>query len=142
MPRVTDIYSSPYATAAELVPIGQRRSAIIHAVAQENVGPNRDPKLVLSLVGPNGRPWPKGVVLNKTNALHLKLVYGNDSDDWLGKPIEIWSENVSFQGRIVPGIRLAPKPQQPAVLASNGQGNPAIPPATDAGPALDDEIPF
>jgi hypothetical protein len=144
---VTDIYSSQYLTAAELAPIGQRRSAIIHAAAQELVSPNREAKLVLTLVSPSGQQWPKRIVLNKGNALRLQAAYGNDTDDWPGKHIAIWAESVQFQGRIVPGIRLLPRqPAEPAArqatIASNGQGNPASPPPADTGPVLDDEMPF
>jgi hypothetical protein len=149
MAKVTDIYSSPYLTAAELEPIDKRRSAIIHAVAQELVGQKREPKLVLTLVSPSGRQCSKRIVLNKGNALGLRAAYGNDTDDWPGKQIEIWAELVQFQGKIVPGIRLAPMQRQPAepaarqaTIASNGQGNPAIPPPADTGPVSDDDIPF
>ena len=82
--------STQYLTAAELTPLGQHRSAVIHDVTQELVGQNREPKLVLTLVSAGGRQWPKDVVLNKTNALHLQAAYGDDTDGWSGQQIEIW----------------------------------------------------
>jgi hypothetical protein len=156
MPKVSETYTGQYLNATELMPLGQRRYALIHQVTQELVGQNKDAKLVLDLVSTNGRPWPKSCVLNKGNALQLQAAYGDDTDDWMGKRIEIWAENVSFQGRIVPGIKVLPQPSQQPVraLPAAGQGNGAQAPQPAAGPVrnppvtgvpgddLDDEIPF
>jgi hypothetical protein len=43
-------------------------------------------------VSAGGRQWPKDVVLNKTNALHLQAAYGDDTDGWSGQRIEIWRD--------------------------------------------------
>jgi hypothetical protein len=126
MPKVSDTYSGQYLTAADQMPLGQRRRALIHQATQELVGQERKPLIVIGLVSARGAPWPKPAVLNKTNALQLAAAYGDDTDNWPGKPIEIWAENVQFQGRIVPGIKVLP--------ASNGQ-SPLAPTPAPAGPA-------
>jgi hypothetical protein len=121
MVKISDMYGSPYLTAAELMPLGQRRLAIVNQLGEEFIGSNRDKKYVLTLTSPGGKEW-KGLVLNKTNATILQAAFGDDGDNWPGRQVEIWAENVSYQGKTVAGIRVAP--------------------AEPTDPALDDEIPF
>ena len=49
----------------------------------------------------------KGVVLNWTNIqMAAKLCGSEDSDDWVGKQIQLYEDpNISFGGKIVGGIR-------------------------------------
>lgn len=64
-------------------------------------------KLVLQLVGKQ-----KGLVLNKTNSKIIAKYYGDDSDKWNGKNIEIFPTETEFNGGLVPCIRVrveAPK---------------------------------
>ena len=44
--------------------------------------------------------------LNKTNALNLAEMLGDDTDDWSGKRIEVYKEKVMFQGKRVPAVRV------------------------------------
>jgi hypothetical protein len=99
--------------------------------------------VVLSLASRDGRPWPRKLVLNKTNSLILASAYGDDTDAWLSRHIEVWSEPVQYQGRIVQGVRLAPAP------GGNGSAHtasvpamPKAPPTGGTAPIIDDEIPF
>jgi hypothetical protein len=109
MPRVSEVYTGAFVTGAELQPLGQRRQAIIRTVTQELVGQESTaPKLVLDLTSKGGQPWPRRLVLNKTNANVLAEAYGDDTDGWTGKSIEVWGEMVPFRGKATPGIRLAP----------------------------------
>jgi hypothetical protein len=110
MPKISQTYAGTYLNAAELTPLGQHRRAIVHGAAVEEIGQGerKEAKIVLSLTTPKGVAWPKDVVLNKTNALQLAGGYGDETDDWVGKSIEIWAENVMFQGKIVPGIKIQP----------------------------------
>jgi hypothetical protein len=122
MPKISNVYAGDYVQAAQL-PDGQRVVAMIGAATLEEVGQERDQKVVLALRATDGRPWPKGLVLNKTNALILSAAYGDDTTPWVGQTVEIWKEPVNFQGRIVPGIRLAPHVR----VAAAGGGVPAAP---------------
>ena len=70
-----------------------------------------------------------GLVLNRTNANTIAALYGDETDNWHGKPIVIFQTQVDFRGRPVPGIRVrAPKPG-------------SVPGAPEA-PADDPNIPF
>jgi hypothetical protein len=165
MALVSQTYAGAFLNASELAPLGQRRTAIIHAAVQEAIGQENKPAIVLDMVAANGRAWPKRVVLNKGNALQLAAAYGDDTDHWVGRQIAIWSENVMFQGRLVPGIKVLPAGNGPAPTTSaaplpldptspsigqmaGGVGVPIIPSASGpggaslGGPDSDDEIPF
>jgi hypothetical protein len=59
------------------------------------------------------RETDKPLVLNMTNMQLCAKVFGSeDTDDWTGKPIVLYTDpNVSYGGKIVGGIRVrAPKP--------------------------------
>jgi hypothetical protein len=162
MALVSQTYAGAFLNASELAPLGQKRTAIIHAAVEEVIGQERKPAIVLDLVAASGRPWPKRVVLNKGNASELADAYGDDTDHWVGRQIYIWSDKVMFQGRLVPGIKVsggpaptasaAPPPLDPTSLLTGpmvgGPGAPTMPPtrapggAALGGPDGDDEIPF
>lgn len=140
MPRVSEVYSGNYVTAAELQSKG-RVPAVITKAETESVGQDQVQKVVLSLASRGGQPWPRRLVLNKTNSLILASAYGDDTDGWLDRQVEVWAENTHFQGRMVQGIRLAP-----AVAPAIPMPPPAKPekakPTNGGGRDLDDEIPF
>jgi hypothetical protein len=164
MPRISDIYAGDYITAAQLQ--GRRVPAVISTAEAEEVGQDRAQKVVLRLRSPDGRAWPRGLVLNKTNGLMLAAAYGDDTAAWIGQAIEVWAEPVQFQGKIVQGVKVAAsllRPQAAAIpLAGPASPNGAAPSSTaPAAPApssaapppggptwsgpgsdLDDEIPF
>jgi hypothetical protein len=140
MPKVSDVYAGDYVTANELQSKG-RVTAQITKAEVEVIGQDQTQKLVLSLQSRGGQPWPRRLVLNKTNGLILQSAYGDDTDAWLSRQIEIWSEPVQYQGRIVQGVRLAP-------ATSTGNGATAVPATLPAAAPkaasgiIDDEIPF
>ena len=141
MAKVSETYAGAFVTGAELQPLGQRRQAVIHQAVQELIGQeSAQPKVVLDLVSKQGQAWPRRVVLNKTNALALANAFGDDTDDWAGKPVEIWSETVLFRGKATPGIKLCAGGMAPLAAPSK-----AAKPASNyagTGSDLDDEIPF
>jgi hypothetical protein len=142
MPKVSEIYAGSYLNAADLTPLGQRRRAIVHSAVVEEIGPGarRERKIVLSLTNTKGAAWSKDVVVNRTNAVQLSAELGDDINDWVGKQIEIWAEDVMFQGKMVPGIKIK------AAQQGNGAPPPAKPgavgPVWSGAGDLDDEIPF
>jgi|SRR6185295_554951 len=83
----------------------------------------------------------KGMVLNTTTIRVLEQAFGDDSDMWIGQKVMVYVDpNVSFQGRVVGGLRLR-GPRKGAAPVK------APPPtaAQQAGPASDfedDDIPF
>lgn len=127
MPSATQLYNTGrWLNAADLQPLGQRRTAIVHLVEEAQVGMGNDQKtqLNLTLTSRQGQPWPKTLLLNKTNTLQMVAAYGDDYSFWTGKMIDIWSENVTFQGRLVAGIKVT--------ASSNGNGKAVGTPQTQA----------
>jgi hypothetical protein len=55
----------------------------------------------------------KGWVLNVTNSKMIGAYYGDDTDNWIGKPVQIYPDKTSFGGNIVDCLRVrivAPAP--------------------------------
>lgn len=53
-----------------------------------------------------GKELDKSLVLNKTNALAIATMYGNDTAAWVGKTIVLRPAQDRFQGKLVPCIRI------------------------------------
>jgi hypothetical protein len=78
----------------------------------------------------------KPMILNSTNGQLIAMATGSEnSEDWDGKVIVLYNDpNVSFQGKLVGGIRVrAPKKTK--------QGN-ILPPAQQTEPDDSDQLPF
>ena len=103
--------------------------ATVRGVKLEDVGNQGEQRWVLYF-----REMQKGMVLNVTTIRVLEGAYGDDSDGWVGKRVMIYVDpNVSFQGRVIGGLRLrAPKKTAAA---------PAPTPAAHAD-EFSDDIPF
>ncbi len=134
--RMSEAFASKYLKAADLQ--GRRVFLQINIVQEENIGRDDKPenKPVMYFMGKE-----KGLVLNKTNADQLAAMYGDESDAWQGKTIELYTQKVQYQGQAVDGIRVAPPPNQPMASQSLPDGRPVLntPPVRDP---LDDEIVF
>ncbi len=84
---------------------------------------------------------PKGLVLNVTNANTITKVYGDDTANWAGKPVEIYPTQTEFKGDMVDAIRVrvpdaGPGPSAPAPAPATS--TPAAAPMADDN--LDDEL--
>jgi hypothetical protein len=80
----------------------------------------------------------KGLPLNSTNWDTLAGAYGEESDDWIGKPVILHVERVLYKGKATQGIRMKfPSMQGPAKQASA----PGSKPSENPGETSDD-IPF
>ena len=77
---------------------------------------------------------PKGLVLNVTNAKTIVKVYGDDTANWTGRPIEIYPTQVEFKGDLVDGIRIRVPDVEPSAATA------AVPPAGAAAPLADDNL--
>ena len=88
--------------------ITQPTIVTMKTVTMEEVGQG-DHKPVLWLEG-----YEKGVVLNKTNAGNISGLYGDNSDGWVGRQMEMTTTYVDFQGQSKLAIRLYPPRQQSA----------------------------
>jgi hypothetical protein len=79
------------------------------------------------------RERDKGMVLNVTTIRVLEQAFGDDSDGWIGNKVKVYVDpNVSFQGKVVGGLRLMP-PKKGAKAA-------VAKPAVEEG--FDDDVPF
>ena len=104
--------------------------ATIKGVKLEDVGNQGEQRWVLYF-----RELAKGLVLNVTTIRVLEGAYGDDSDGWVGKRVQIYVDpSVSFQGRMTGGLRLrVSKAKTPA---------PAPAPVAAHDDEFADEIPF
>ncbi len=139
--KISGAFPSKYLKAADL---GNRSVTVtIEKVVMENVGQEgqgEEYKPVLYFQGKS-----KGMVLNKTNAEAIAYVHGDETDAWLGKPVELLTMMVPFQGRMVPGLRIKAQTDQWVPDAAH-QGPTAQPiqapePGSQFDP-VDDDIPF
>lgn len=111
---------------------GRAVRVTIKEVVSEDIGDGHKPVVYF-------QKGNKGLVLNKTNALAIAEIYGNDTDNWTGAIVEVFPDKTQFQGRRVDCLRVRvphdaiPRPE-PRQVPSTGPS--AI------GTALDDDIPF
>ncbi len=134
--RISESFESKWLKAANLQ--GQRVSVVISHVTRENIGSEDKPetKPIVFFVGKD-----KGLVLNKTNAEQISAMYGDETDSWVDKTIELYTQKVPFNGQMVDAIRIAPPPNVPMTGQAMPDGRPTLntPPAQDP---LDDPIGF
>jgi hypothetical protein len=84
----------------------------IEAITIEDIGrsDHKDSKVLVHF-----KETEKALVLNKTNALTIAHLYGEQTGGWVGKRISLYITEVSFQGTPMLGIRIrmrVPSPQQ------------------------------
>ena len=110
--KIDEVYPSNYLKASDLK--GKLVKVKMKAVTVEEIGDDKKPVIRFE-----GRD--KGLALNKTNAGIIASAYGQETDAWNGKEIELRPDKTQFQGQLVDCIRVQV-------------------PAQAAGP--DDDIPF
>ena len=119
--KISDAFPSKYLKADDLG--NQRITLTIMAVTMEDIG-DKEFKLVMRFMGKE-----KGMVLNKTNATLCGTVWGDETNDWQGKQLELYAQPVMFQGRQVMGLAVAPLLQpgqvQPQSVPQTAQNAPA-----------------
>jgi hypothetical protein len=71
------------------------------------------------------------LILNQFNAFELSSWYGDDTNYWTGKPVELYPATTMYQGSTVPCIRVR-QPQQSAAPAVPVASVPAPQPAPQA----------
>lgn len=126
--KITDAFPSKYLRASDF----EHASLLTMAhVVMEDLDDGEKPALYFL-----GHAKP--LLLNKTNANVIKDAYGDDTDNWQGKQIVLYSEMVSFQGKTSPAIRVRrPKPTAPAAAPK-----PVEPDPLDDGARFDNDPPF
>lgn len=125
---VTEFLTGNFLTAAEVqTPV----NVTMKGVKRELVGQGQQQKTKLVVYF---NELAKGLVANKTNLGVIAQMYGTNSDAWQGQPLQLYSEMVQFQGRLVPGLRVRAAQQPPAAPAA-GQTQQAPPQQPTVPPA-------
>jgi hypothetical protein len=133
--ELATIFPSKYIKAADLK--GHEPTVVIARAEIEKLG--EDSKLVLYFQGKE-----KGLVTNRTNADRIAYLYGQDTDDWIGKEIVLYTDMVNFQGKVTEAIRVkppAPRTNGGARAVESKSPPKALLKNADDG-AFDDAVPF
>lgn len=119
---------------------GKTVQVTIQQTQMEEVGQGQEKqkKLVMYFVGK-----AKGMVLNSTNGDVLLAAFGDETDNWAGRAIEIRPDTTRFQGQVVPCMRISVAGEMAASAPAPSEAAPPAP-APAAPPALElsDDIPF
>jgi len=104
--KLSEYYSaeSKYLRASD-IPEGREVQVVIDHMEPEKItrGDDETPQEKLVVYFKNKE---KGLVLNATNGKRLSDAYGDDVMGTYGKSVVLYVEQVSFQGKQVPGLRL------------------------------------
>lgn len=137
--KLNEAYPGNFLKAADLN--GQSVTVTIQSVTLEELGKGRDAesKLIIAFAGKD-----KKLICNKTNARTIEKLYGDETDNWVGKRITIAPREVEFQGDMVWAIRVSLQnpgaPQAPAKPTTRQQSRPA--PRPELEPEHDPDVPF
>ena len=107
--RISDAFPSKYLKAADLK--GRPRTVIVADCLHEEVDQGERKPVAYF------QDMKKALILNLTNSRTIVDAFGDETDAWVGKQIELYPTKVSFQGRLVDAIRVripAPPPQAEA----------------------------
>jgi hypothetical protein len=110
--KISQLFPSKYVKAADLN--GKTVTLTIAKLVVEELGhgAEKERKPVLYF-----QKATKGLVLNRTNAMTIAALYGDESDDWEGKRISIYPTRIRAFGAMQDTIRVReeipalPKPQ-------------------------------
>jgi hypothetical protein len=117
--KISAAFPSEYLKAADLG--GHNVRVLIDRVEMRDVGDDHKPVLFFQ-----GKE--RGLVLNKTNANNIVVLYGDDTEEWRLKELVLYEAIVDYQGRSVPALRVRgptakdrqTRPQQ-SPLGGNGR---------------------
>lgn len=135
---INTVYSSnsEYLKAEDL----KKRSVAVVIEAAELKEIGKDRKIVLYFRGKD-----KSLPLNKTNANAVAYLYGQNTDAWIGRAIELYPTLADYQGRQVEAIRVRPPSAAAARQSAPPPRQETPPPPQDDYPPdreFNDDIPF
>jgi hypothetical protein len=131
--KLGEAFPSKWLKAADLH--GRKIGVTIDSVEMSNIGD--EDKLIVYF-----KDKSKGLILNVTNANMIAEIAGTDeTDNWRGVQIALYSTKVDFSGRRVDAVRV----DYPA--GGNGAVSPsqrpaAAPPVQQPAPLDDSDVPF
>ena len=101
--NINEAFPSKYLKAADIKGKPPVR-VVIESIKLEQMEENK-PDSIKPVIHFEGKKL--GFACNKTNAAMITHSYGPETDNWIGKAIELRCEPVAFQGKIVDSIRVA-----------------------------------
>jgi hypothetical protein len=82
---------------------------------------------------------PMKLILNLTNANAIAMLYGNNTDNWIGKLIELYPTRTPFGSNMVDAVRVrAPGRRPPPDRGPSVRPPLDLPPSDGIGAGLDD----
>jgi hypothetical protein len=100
--KIDDLFPSKYIKASDLN--GKPLDVVIKSLkieSMKDMGGNAADKPVLSFIGQS-----KQLVLNKTNAGLLVELFGDESDNWQGKRVQLFPSKASIGAKQVDAVRI------------------------------------
>ena len=107
--RISGAFPGNYLKAADLQ--SQDVKVVMDRIVIEEIGGEHKPVIYF-------QGHERGLVCNKTNANNIAMAYGDETDDWIGKEVILYTAMVDYQGRSVEAIRVRVPPRRP----QNGGG--------------------
>ena len=106
--NINDVFPGKYLKASDLK--NQDATVTISGVVLEDVGSEgkKEEKAVVYFQGKD-----RGLVLNKTNSGVISDLYGDETDNWVGKMITMFPTQTDFAGKSVECIRIRINAPQP-----------------------------
>lgn len=99
MPDVNEVFGGETIKSADL----QGREFTLTIASVQTKEFEKGNKLVIKFVGAK-----KALIGNRTNSKRIALMYGNNTDLWVGKQITLYAEMVEFKGESTWGVRVKP----------------------------------
>lgn len=141
MPRISEMMESKYLRKEDL---DEDAAVTIVGVKKTNIAREDEEPQMKWLI--KFEEFEKPMVLNSTNIqLTARACASDNTDDWKGKRVVIYvDDNVSFQGKLVGGLRIRALKKAGRVAqeeAGWGEAPPEAPPLNDM-PLTEDDVPF
>jgi hypothetical protein len=131
--NINSAFPSNYLKAADLGGNGRRVTVTIESVEMEDIGDTDKPVVYF-------KDKKKGLVLNKTNSnMIAEIANSEETDNWTGVQVTLYSTKTDFQGRRVDAIRVEPPVKNNSSRAMQEQ---VPPPSDNDRPPDDDTVPF
>lgn len=102
--KFDEMFPSKYLKAAdaESQPVVTMKSCTWETLNNRDEEPEEKPVLYFE-------EFEKGLVLNRTNAKTIQNMYGDDTEDWVGKRIQLTAMDVDAFGQVKRALRVSPK---------------------------------
>ena len=114
MPSINELFPGRYFKAETLA--GKARVLRIAAVERDKLSDGSVKPVV------KFEDEPMKLVLNRTNANAIATLYGNNTDNWMGKLIELYPTRTQFGSNMVDAVRVRAPRRRPGARRRSGHG--------------------